>query len=83
MMSLDLTKNIKVGTKVQLITNPSHIAIAKEFNGMVSYSNQIKSKIVEVDNGKLFSSIKLNVKDMLSWFPKDIIRRTIEECSNF
>jgi len=65
MMSLDLTDNIKVGTEVKLITKPSHIAIAKEFTGVVSHSNQLKAKIVYIDNGKLLSSIKLQIKESI------------------
>ncbi len=61
MMSLDLSDDIKIGVRVKLMANPSHIAIAKELNGMVSYSNQLKAKIVEIDNGKLLSSIRLLV----------------------
>lgn len=63
MMSLDLDKNIKIGTKVNLVVNPSHIAIAKDFNGKVSYSNQLKTTIKSIENGKLLSSISLNLQD--------------------
>ena len=63
MMSLDLNENIKVGTKVKLGVKPTHIAIAKEFSGVVSYSNQLKSTIKSIQNGKLLSSIKLSIND--------------------
>jgi len=63
MMSLDLNDNIKVGTKVNLSLKPTHVAIAKDFNGIVSYSNQIKTTIKYIDNGKLLSSIKLGIDD--------------------
>ena len=63
MMSLDLNKNLKVGTKVQLIANPSHVAIAKNFSGDISYSNQIKATIAEIENGKLLTNLKLQVQD--------------------
>lgn len=65
MMSLDLNKNIKVGTKVQLIANPSHVAIGKEFSGVISYSNQLKATIDEIENGKLLTNLKLKVKDVI------------------
>ncbi len=65
MMSLDLSDDIKIGTKVELITKPSHIAIAKEFSGILSYSNQLKAKIKTVENGKLLSSIKLSVEEFV------------------
>ena len=63
MMSLDLNENIKVGAKVKLGVNPTHIAIAKDFSGVVSYSNQLKSTIKSIQNGKLLSSIKLSIND--------------------
>ncbi len=63
MMSLDLSENIKTGTKVILSVKPTHIAIAKDFQGVVSYSNQIKSTITEIENGKLLSTVKLSVND--------------------
>ena len=63
MMSLDLSDDIQRGTKVKLITKPSYIAIAKEFSGMLSYSNQLKSKIIELENGKLLSSVKLQIEE--------------------
>jgi molybdopterin-binding protein len=65
MMSLDLSDDIKIGTKVKLITKPSYIAIAKEFSGILSYSNQLKAKIIELENGKLLSSVKLQIEEFL------------------
>ena len=65
MMSLDLSDDIKIGTKVKLITKPSYIAIAKEFSGMLSYSNQLKAKIIELENGKLLSSVKLQIEEFV------------------
>ncbi|MCK4875849.1 MAG: TOBE domain-containing protein [Sulfurimonas sp.] len=61
MMSLELNENIKVGAKVKLITKPTHIAIAKKFNGEVSYSNQLDAEIIHVENGELLSSIKIQI----------------------
>ena len=63
MMSLELSQNIRVASKVILSTKPTHVAIAKEFSGEVSYSNQLSAKILHVDNGELLSSIKMQVND--------------------
>jgi len=63
MMSLDLTPKAKVGAKVRLLAKPTHIALAKEFNGEISYSNQLSTTIVSVENGELLSSIKLQLYD--------------------
>ena len=59
MMSLELSDNITVGTRVKLTTKPTYIAIAKDFNGKLSYSNQLHVKIAAIQNGELLSSIKL------------------------
>lgn len=59
MVSLGLGKDVQVGKKVMLAIKPSSVAIAKEFSGEVSYTNKIHSTIIEVNNGKLLSSIKL------------------------
>ena len=63
MMSLDLNQNIKIGTKVKLAVKPTHIAIAKNFSGELSYSNQLETTIEKIENGQLLSSIKLSFLD--------------------
>lgn len=63
MMSLDLNDKITVGKKVKLVVKPSHIAIAKNFTGEVSYSNQLAVTIKSINNGKLLSSVKLDFFD--------------------
>ncbi len=63
MMSLDLNNNIQVGIKVILTVKPTHIGIAKNFNGEISYSNKLNTIIKECNNGKLLSSIILEIED--------------------
>lgn len=65
MMSLELNSNIKVGTKVSLGFKASHVAIAKNLKGEVSFSNIILAKIVEIDIGKILASIKLEIKGFI------------------
>lgn len=65
MMGLGLSDEISVGKEVILGIKPTHIAIGKDFSGLVSYSNQIKAKITSCENGKLLSSIKLSVEDVV------------------
>lgn len=62
MMSLGLS-NIKVGTKVILNINASHIAIAKDLKGEISLSNKLECIIEKLDKGKLLSSLTLRIKD--------------------
>lgn len=63
MMSLDIDTSIKIGTKVRLSIKPSHIAIAKNFSGDVSYSNKLETTILSCENGQLLSSVKLKFFD--------------------
>lgn len=63
MMGLDLPKGLHVKSHVTLGVKPSHVAIAKNLSGELSYSNQLSATIVSVDNGKLLSSILLHVKN--------------------
>ena len=63
MMSLELSDKIKVGTKVKLVVKPSHIAIAKNFSGKLSYSNRLDTTIESIENGQLLSSVKLGFFD--------------------
>ena len=63
MMSLDLNENIKIAQKVILTTKATNVLLAKDFEGMISFSNQIKGKIEKIDNGELLSCIDIVVKD--------------------
>lgn len=63
MMSLGLS-NIKVGSKVILSINASHIAIAKEFEGEISLSNKFDCIIKELKKGKLLSTLKLEIGEL-------------------
>jgi len=65
MMSLDLNKNIKIGTTVKLLVKPTHVAIAKNFSGDISYSNKLDSTIISIENGELLSSIRLSFFDTI------------------
>lgn len=65
MVSLDISDKIKIGTKIKLIIKPFHIAIAKNFSGDISYSNQLDTTIISIENGKLLSTIKLDFSDTI------------------
>lgn len=62
MMGLDLPLGLHVGSSVVLGAKPSHIAIAKNLHGELSYSNQLEATIESIENGKLLSSLILHVK---------------------
>jgi len=65
MMSLELSPKVVIGKEVILNIKPTHIAIAKEFQGQISISNKIKATIKELENGKLLSSLKAKVGDTI------------------
>ena len=65
MVSLNLNKEITLNKKVKLSIKPTNILIAKKFEGEISISNQLKAKIVKVENGELLSSILLKVEDTI------------------
>ena len=62
MMGLDLPFGLQVGSHVVLGAKPSHLAIAKNLSGELSYSNQLDATIVSIENGTLLSSLVLHVK---------------------
>ena len=61
MMSLDLHENVKVGVRVKLVVNPTHIVIAKDFTSEISCLNRLEATVAALENGELLSSVKLNV----------------------
>lgn len=65
MMSLGLNEEISVGKEVILGIKATHISLGKDLSGLISYSNQIKAKIISCENGKLLSSIKLSLGNVV------------------
>jgi len=63
MMSLDLNKEIEVGTNVHVGVKPTHVALAKEFSGQLSSSNQLQAKVIECENGELLSAVELTCNE--------------------
>ena len=61
MMSLDLNDSIKIGRNVSLNIKATSVAIAKNIQGQLSYSNQLDASVVLVDNGELLSNIVLSI----------------------
>lgn len=60
MVSLDLDHKLKKGDNVILGVNFTSVALAKNFSGELSYTNQIKAKVSEVDRGELLSIVMLS-----------------------
>lgn len=56
MMSLELSEKIQVGVTVILTVKPTNVSFAKNFQGYISMSNQLRAKIKGINKGKLLSS---------------------------
>jgi len=65
MMSLDLPKNMQINSQVTLGFKASSVAIAKEFTGELSYSNQLPVNIKKIDLGELLCSLTLSFETSL------------------
>ncbi|MEA1917134.1 MAG: TOBE domain-containing protein [Campylobacterota bacterium] len=61
MMSLDLSENIVIGSRVKLVVKPSHVSIAKNFSGEISCSNKLSATITSCENGELLTALTLDV----------------------
>lgn len=64
MMGLELDPSIQVGSEVILTSKATSLGLAKDFEGVLSYSNMLKATVVELENGVLLSSVKLACEDM-------------------
>jgi len=60
MMSLELGAEVRVGSVAILTIKSTYIALAKAFQGEVSYTNLIPATITQIQQGKLLSSIQLD-----------------------
>lgn len=64
MMALETDDSLKAGSEVILGAKASGIALAKPPLGKLSIMNRLNTIILEVDNGKLLSSVKLRFGDI-------------------
>jgi len=77
MMSLELDDSIGIGSEVVLTSKATSLGLAKELQGILSYSNTLKASVQAIENGTLLSSIKLECEDILleSIITKDSVSR--------
>lgn len=64
-LTLEIDKNIETGAVYTLQIKSTNIAIAKGLGGHLSICNQLKAKVVSVTNGKLLSSVLLDIEGFL------------------
>lgn len=76
MMSLELPQGIVVGKNIKLVIKATHVVLAKEFTGLLSYANQLPMKVHAINNGTLLSSVTLQFNET---FIESVILRTASE----
>ena len=65
MMSLELSPDIAEGKELIVATKAANIAIAKDYKGLLSYSNQLCVEILSMEMGKLLCSLSLRFENTL------------------
>jgi len=65
MMSLDLNNTIQKDAQVMLTCKPTAIAIGKEIQGELSYSNQLHVKIISLEVGMLLCALQLQFGEFI------------------
>jgi len=61
-VTLELPSFVELDKNVKLSVKSTDMAVAKNFRGDISILNQLKAKVVAVENGKLLSSIQVDVE---------------------
>jgi molybdopterin-binding protein len=65
MMSLEINKEVQVGSLVTLGVKASSVSLAKNLESALSISNQLETTIKGVNNGSLLTSVKLHFGDVI------------------
>ena len=61
MMSLELDRNLQIGSKVKLSIKPSHVTLSRERLQSFSSANQVEVIIKSIKSGTLLSSVTLDL----------------------
>ena len=65
MMALEINKKLEIGTEVILGVKATNVMLAKEFDGILSISNQLNCIIEKIDNGALLTRVQLCIGENL------------------
>lgn len=77
MLSLELPQGVAIGSKVKLAIKASHVSIAKELSGRVSFANQLPAVIDSIVQGELLCYLRLQCAN--STIESIILRKIREE----
>jgi molybdopterin-binding protein len=61
MLTLELDSNIKLETEVNISIKSTNITISKNYRNDISIENQLKAKVIQIENGAILSSICLDI----------------------
>jgi len=61
MVSLELNEALEIGSNVKIGTKATNISLSKKIQSDLSISNQVEGIVKSVKNGKILSSIKVQV----------------------
>ncbi len=76
MMSLEMQQRLRVGQRVILGVKPTAVALTKERVEQSSFVNQIRVKIISIDEGVLLGSIRLQAG--ATRFEAIVLRRSMQ-----
>ena len=60
-LSLEINNNIKIGDIVYLLIKSTNISLSKNLPQNISIINKLKANIVDINNGDILTSVKLNI----------------------
>ncbi len=63
MMGLELPVKINKGCRVILGVNPSHVTISRDYNLEITYSNRIKTNIIDIIEGKFLCNVVMSCNE--------------------
>ncbi|HIP60800.1 MAG TPA: transporter [Campylobacterales bacterium] len=61
MMALEISEKLEIGTDVILGMKATNIILSKEYEGIISVSNQLNCIVEKVGNGELLTSVTLRI----------------------
>jgi len=63
-ITLELWQNIEINQEAFFVFKETEVAIAKKFEGQVSFPNVLDGKIIDLDIGKILSKVVVKVENL-------------------